>query len=102
MTDGSDEHSLAGAMIEVHGVEATAVARDNARGAALAGQATRAKAWTTGGGPWPVQFLLKGRTSTTRSNIYFYLMAGCPSKSECATTATSNRLLLDAIRAELE
>lgn len=45
LTEGSDEPSLARDMIEVHGLEAAAVARDNARAAALAGQATRAKAW---------------------------------------------------------
>jgi hypothetical protein len=45
MTDDSDEQSLARDMIEVHGLQAAAVARDNARGAALSGQATLAKAW---------------------------------------------------------
>lgn len=45
MTDGPDEQSLARDMIEVHGLGAGTVARENARGAALAGQATRAKAW---------------------------------------------------------
>ena len=45
MTDDSDEQSLARDMIEVRGLEAAAVARDNARRAALAGHATQAKAW---------------------------------------------------------
>jgi hypothetical protein len=40
-----DEQSLACDMIEVHGMEAVTVARDNARGAALAGQAALAKSW---------------------------------------------------------
>jgi hypothetical protein len=40
-----DEQSLARDMIEVHGMEAATVARKNARGAALAGQAARAKSW---------------------------------------------------------
>lgn len=44
-TDGDDEQSLARDMIEVHGREAATVARENARGAALAGQPARAKAW---------------------------------------------------------
>jgi hypothetical protein len=45
MTDSSDGQLLARDMIEVHGLEAATVARDNARGAALAGQAMQAKAW---------------------------------------------------------
>jgi hypothetical protein len=45
MTDGSDDHKLASDMIDVHGREAATVARENARGAALAGQAAQAKAW---------------------------------------------------------
>ena len=38
----SDDQSLACDMIEVHGVDAATVARNNARGAALAGQAAPA------------------------------------------------------------
>jgi hypothetical protein len=45
MTNGSDEELLARDMIEVHGAEAATVARENARGAALAGQPTQAKSW---------------------------------------------------------
>jgi hypothetical protein len=45
MTDGFDEPALARDMIEVHGTEASTVARDNARTAARAGQATLAKTW---------------------------------------------------------
>jgi hypothetical protein len=45
MNEGSDEQLLARDMIEVHGLEAAGVARGNARAAALAGQATQAKAW---------------------------------------------------------
>ena len=45
MTDGSEDHKLAHDIIEVHGTEAATVARENARAAALAGQAERAKAW---------------------------------------------------------
>jgi hypothetical protein len=41
----SDEHTLARDMIDVHGVEAATVARENARAAALAGQAMQAKSW---------------------------------------------------------
>jgi hypothetical protein len=44
-SDESDEQTLARDMIEVHGAEAPTVARENARAAALAGQATRAKSW---------------------------------------------------------
>jgi hypothetical protein len=45
MTDRSDEHNLACDMIDVHGQEAATVARANARAAALAGQAEKAKSW---------------------------------------------------------
>jgi hypothetical protein len=45
MTDGSDDQNLACDMIDVHGWEAAAVARGNARAAALAGQAAQAKYW---------------------------------------------------------
>jgi TPR repeat protein len=45
VTDGADESLLARDMIEVHGTAAANVARDNARAAALAGQAARAKSW---------------------------------------------------------
>jgi hypothetical protein len=45
ITDGVDEPSLARDMIEVHGAEAATVARNNARAAALGGQALRAKSW---------------------------------------------------------
>ncbi len=45
MTDGSKDHKLAHDIIDVHGTEAATVARENARAAALAGQAERAKAW---------------------------------------------------------
>ncbi len=43
--DFVDAQSLARDMIEVHGMEAATVARNNARGAALAGQAAQAKSW---------------------------------------------------------
>jgi hypothetical protein len=45
MTDGSDDHKLTRDMIDVHGRAAAAVARENARAAALAGQAAHAKYW---------------------------------------------------------
>jgi hypothetical protein len=45
MIEGSDDHALARDIIEVHGQEAATVARENARGAALAGQAAQAKLW---------------------------------------------------------
>jgi hypothetical protein len=45
MVMADDSESLARDMIEVHGMEAATVARKNARGAALAGQATQAKSW---------------------------------------------------------
>jgi hypothetical protein len=41
----ADDEFLARDMIEVHGTEAAAVARDNARSAAMGGQGERAKAW---------------------------------------------------------
>jgi hypothetical protein len=43
--DGANEQSLAGDMLDVHGPKAAAVARDNARAAALAGQRPQAKFW---------------------------------------------------------
>jgi hypothetical protein len=45
MTDGSEDHKLARDIIDVHGREAVTVARENARAAALAGQAAQAKSW---------------------------------------------------------
>jgi hypothetical protein len=45
MSDEPDEPALARSMIEVHGAEAAAVARGNARQAALAGQPMQARAW---------------------------------------------------------
>jgi hypothetical protein len=45
MTDGSEDHKLALNIIDVHGSEAATVARENARAAALAGQAAQAKSW---------------------------------------------------------
>jgi hypothetical protein len=45
MTDDSDDSDLARDMIDVHGKEAATVARENARAAALAGQAEKAKFW---------------------------------------------------------
>jgi hypothetical protein len=45
MTDEIDDDTLAHDMIEVHGSGAATVARENARTAALAGQATQAKSW---------------------------------------------------------
>ena len=45
MIDDPDEPALAHSMIEAHGAEAAAVARGNARQAALAGQPMQARAW---------------------------------------------------------
>ncbi len=46
MTDWlRDKETIAHDMIDVHGTEASTVARANARAAALAGQAARAKSW---------------------------------------------------------
>ena len=45
MIEGSDDHALVGDIIEVHGREAATVVRENARSAALAGQAAQAKSW---------------------------------------------------------
>ena len=45
IADGSDDELLARSMSEVHGAEAATIARENARGAALAGQAAQAKSW---------------------------------------------------------
>ena len=43
--DGADQQRLARDLIEVHGHEAPAVARGNARTAALAGRPIVAKSW---------------------------------------------------------
>ncbi len=45
ITSGSEEELLARDMIDVHGAQAATVARENARAAALAGQAVQAKSW---------------------------------------------------------
>lgn len=45
MADVPDEQLLARSMIDVHGPQATVIARGNARGAALAGQLAQAKTW---------------------------------------------------------
>lgn len=45
MPDDHDAALLARNIIDVHGAEAAAVARGNARGAALAGQPAQAKSW---------------------------------------------------------
>ena len=45
MANASDEEVLACNMIDVHGAEAATIARENARGAALAGQPSQAKSW---------------------------------------------------------
>jgi hypothetical protein len=45
LADDTDGEALAQDMIDVHGMEAAAVARGNARGASLAGQAALAKSW---------------------------------------------------------
>ena len=45
MIDAADEELLARNMMDVHGTEAATLARENARGAALAGQSAQAKSW---------------------------------------------------------
>jgi hypothetical protein len=45
MTIDPDELSLAGSMLKVHGGEAPAVARGNARNAALSGQPMQVRSW---------------------------------------------------------
>jgi hypothetical protein len=45
MTDEIDDDAFAHDMIEVQGTRTAAVARENARAAALAGQAVQAKSW---------------------------------------------------------
>jgi hypothetical protein len=45
MANDTDEEARARDMIDVHGIEAATIARGNARGAALAGQAALAKSW---------------------------------------------------------
>ena len=43
--DDPGEELLARNMVDVHGAEAAIIARENARGAAVAGQAAQAKSW---------------------------------------------------------
>jgi hypothetical protein len=45
MADDPDEGLLAHNMIDVHGTGAAAIARENARGAAVAGQPVPARSW---------------------------------------------------------
>lgn len=45
MPNDPDQDALARDMVEVHGIEAAAVARANARAAALAGAIVSAKTW---------------------------------------------------------
>jgi hypothetical protein len=45
MADRSDDYKLAVDIIDVHGREAAAVARKNARAAAIAGQPMQARSW---------------------------------------------------------
>ena len=69
-----DEQSLARDMIEVYGVEAATVARANARGAALAGQAAQAKSWIRVLGV--VQRALAGKASSVRAQLAAVRRAG--------------------------
>jgi hypothetical protein len=43
--DDPGEELLARNMVDVHGAEAATIARENARGAAVAGQAAQAQSW---------------------------------------------------------
>lgn len=45
MIDAPDEELLARNMMDVHGAAAVTLAREHARGAALAGQRAQAKSW---------------------------------------------------------
>lgn len=45
LADDVAREALANDMIDVHGSEAATIARENARGAALAGQVVLAKSW---------------------------------------------------------
>jgi hypothetical protein len=65
MTDGSEDNNLARDMIDVHGKEAAAVARENARVAAVAGQAEKAKSWIRVLGA--IQRQQIGKVSATRT-----------------------------------
>jgi hypothetical protein len=60
LTDGADDQTLARDMIEMHGREAATVPRENARAAALAGQAAQAKHWIKVLGYIQQQFAGKG------------------------------------------
>ena len=64
MANETDAELLARNMIDVHGAEAAAIARGNARSAALAGQATQAKSWIRVLGI--IQRQQAGRSSSSR------------------------------------
>jgi hypothetical protein len=64
MTNDSEAELLARDMIDVHGAGAAAIARENARGAALAGRPTEAKSWI--GVLTAIQRLQAGKTSMSR------------------------------------
>jgi hypothetical protein len=61
--DGDDEQLLARDMIEVHGVGAAIVARDNVRAAALAGQRPQARHWIR------VLEIIQWRSTTENTSI---------------------------------
>ncbi len=69
------EQSLACDMIELHGLDAATVARNNARGAALAGQAARqAKSWIrvlsgSSSEPWLAEHHRSGRRATAPRRV---------------------------------
>jgi hypothetical protein len=65
MDDAYDDDKLARDMIDVHGWEAATVARANARAAALAGQAEKAKSWIRVLGT--IQLQQAGKVSALRS-----------------------------------
>ena len=65
MPDDSDDDALARDMIEVHGDEASGVARANARTAALAGAVASAKHWIRVLGVIQRRSVEKGSTTKT-------------------------------------
>ena len=64
MANETDAEMLARDMVDVHGTEAANIARENARGAALAGQAIQAKSWIRVLGI--IQRQQAGRSSSSR------------------------------------
>ena len=95
MTDGPDVQKLACDMIDVHGTEAAAVARENARTAALAGQVSQAKSWIKVLGT--IQRQQAGKVSTVE-DASPKTAPGTDASNSAVATAARNGLAVPRIR----